>query len=290
MNDGVKTTVSSPWRRLHRLPTVVGAETSELLRRFSLSRRTLLAVTRVEFQKKYSGSILGVLWHPIYSGLLLGLYCFIFMVVFPVRFKNSQTGTYDYVLIIFSGLIPYLGFSDAVATSVSSIKSNINLVKNAVFPVELLPVKYLLVSMTGLLISLGILFVMILPTSFFGWHILYLPVPFLMLVIFSLSVIWVLSAVAVLVSDLIYIINLLLLMMLFVSPIAILLEDVPARAVALMYLNPLTYLIESFRFALIGVRSTPIWLDAIFFLASALAAALAGTFFRRLMPLFSDYE
>lgn len=260
----------------------------ELARRVVLSWPMLVAVTRVEFQKKYSGSFLGILWYPLYSALLLGVYCFVYMVVFSMRLENF--GSYAFVLFVFAGLIPYLGFSDAIGTSVSSVKGNIALVKNTVFPVELIPVKHLLVSMVGLSISLGVLLVMLLPSGLAGWNLLYLPVPILLLFLFTLAVVWVVSAVAVFVPDVTHTVNVVLLLLLFVSPIAFRMEQVPENAVAIMYANPLTYLVESFRFALLGMRSTPLWLDAAFGAFSIVCVCLAGTFFRKIMPAFSDYE
>ena len=57
-----------------------------------------------------------------------------------------------------------------------------------------------------------------------------------------------------------------------------------------IYLNPLTYLIESFRYALLGTRFLPLWTDAAFLLISAVGAAVAGSFFQRLSPVFADHE
>lgn len=275
-----------------RVPSVVLAEARKLAARAFAVRGTLWAVTRIEFKKKYAGSVLGVLWYPLYAGLLLGMYTFVFTVMFPVRFNEANFGTFDYIMMMFCGLVPYLGFSDAIATGVSSIKSNISLVKNEVFPVELIPVKHVLVSMAGLLISLSILLVIIAPTDYLGWHLLYLPVSIALLMMFTLSVVWVLSALAVLIPDLTYFVNLLLLFLIFVSPIAVKLSQLPHNIQLLMYCNPLTHLIESFRFSLLGeaVRFTPLWYDGAFGLLSLAFLCTAGAFFRRMMPLFSDYE
>jgi lipopolysaccharide transport system permease protein len=107
---------------------------------------------------------------------------------------------------------------------------------------------------------------------------------------FCLAVVWVLSAVAVIVPDIAQITNILLLLLMFVSPIAFSIDMAPARARPLIYLNPLTFLIEGFRYALIGIRSSPLWYDTAFLLASTVAAAMAVTFFRGMSPVFSDYE
>ena len=259
-----------------------------LARRLTRSRHILWAVTRVDVQKKYAGSVLGLLWYPLYSGLLLAMYCFVYMVIFKMRYRDF--GNYQYVLFIFSGLVPYLGFSEAVAASTTSVKANIALVKNAVFPVELIPIKQLLVSVGGLFVSLAILVALILPTPLAGAHFLYLPVPVLLLLVFTAAIVWFVSALAALVPDVTYVVNLLLLFFMFVSPIGYSPNQVTGAAHYWVVANPMTHLIESFRFALIGVRDTPLWTDAAFGAFSLVAACTAGTIFRRLTPVFSDYE
>lgn len=280
--------ISTAVRAASGLPSLIARETLAVVKNLRRSWRVLWALTAIECRRKYAGSILGVLWYPLYSCLLLGSYCFVYLVVFRVRFR--ELGTYDFVLFVFSGLIPYLGFSEAVSSGLGSVKANLALLRNAVFPIELVPVKHVLAATVGLLSSLGLLLLMILPTTYRGWHLLYLPVALLSLLLFCLAVVWVLSAVAVVVPDVAQIVNIALLLLMFVSPIAFTIDMVPTRARALVYLNPLTYLIEQFRFALIGMRSSPVWYDGAFLLVCAMAAAVSGAFFRRMSPLFSDYE
>jgi lipopolysaccharide transport system permease protein len=275
-------------RSIAVLPSVLGGETRALLRNVRRSWRVLWTLTVIECRRKYAGSILGVLWYPLYSGLLLGSYCFVYLVVFRVRFR--EMGTYDFVLFAFSGLIPYLGVSEAVSTGLGSVKANLALLRNTVFPIELVPVKHVLAANVGLLSSLALLLLMILPTTYRGWHLLYLPVPLLSLLLFCLAIVWVLSAVAVVVPDVAQVVTIALLLLMFVSPIAYSIDMVPERARALVYLNPLTYLIEQFRFALIGIRTSPWWYDDLFLLGCLVAAAVSGAFFRRMSPIFSDYE
>lgn len=269
-------------------PMTIARETAALGRNLRRSWRVLRALTFIECQRKYAGSILGILWYPLYSALLLGSYCFVYLVVFRVRYK--ELGTYDFVLFVFAGLIPYLGFSEAIGVGVGSVKANLALLRNAVFPIELVPVKHVLAALVGLMISLVILILMVLPTRHAGWHLLYLPVPLVSLLLLSVAIVWVLSAVAVVVPDIAQVVNIALLLFMFVSPIGYSVDMVPTRARALVFLNPMTYLIESFRYAVIGIRQSPMWFDAAFLVVVAGAAALAGVFFRSLSPIFSDYE
>lgn len=270
------------------LPSLVMDEAGALVANLRRSWRILWALTLVECRRKYAGSILGLLWYPLYSMLLLGSYSFVYLVVFRVKYREFST--YAFVLFIFSGLIPYLGFSEAVSTGLGSVKANLALLRNSVFPIELVPVKHVLAAIVGLLSSLSLLGLMILPTTHRGWHLLYLPVPLLSLLLFTVAVVWVLSAVAVVVPDIVQVVNVALLLFMFVSPIGYSIDMIPPVARPLVFLNPLTYLIEGFRFALIGVRVTPLWIDAAFLAASLLLAGMAGAFFRRMSPIFSDYE
>jgi lipopolysaccharide transport system permease protein len=284
----VTISIWKPWQWLHRLPRVVLHDTASILSDLQRSWRVLWALTVIESRRKYAGSVLGMLWYPMYSAMLLASYCFVYLVVFKMRFK--ELGSYEYVLFAFSGLIPYLGFSEAVNSSATSVRQNLTLLKNAVFPIEFVPVKFVCAALFGLITSLVILMAMVVPTAYFGWHVLYLPVAVAGLFLFGVTVAWTLSAITVLLPDVVQIVNIALLLLMFLSPVGYSIDMVPPRVRLLVYLNPLTYLIESFRYALLGIRFMPMWVDAVFLGACIVGAALSGTFFRRLSPIFSDYE
>src|SRR5207244_7763657 len=105
--------VTKPWRGIHRIPRLVTADAAAIARDFRRSWRVLWTLTLIETQRKYAGSVLGTLWYPLYSALLLGSYCFVYLVVFRVRYR--ELGTYDFVLFVFSAVVPSLGFREAAA-------------------------------------------------------------------------------------------------------------------------------------------------------------------------------
>jgi len=273
-----------------RLPSAVVRESSIIAKHLRLSWRVLWALTVIECRRKYAGSILGMLWYPLYSALLLGCYCFVYMVIFHARFK--ELGTYEYVLFVFAGLIPFLGLSEAISTSTQSVRQSLAILRNAVFPIEFVPVKTVGAALFGLTSSLAILIAMTAPTSHAGWHFLYLPVAVAGLTTFCVMTAWILSATAVVVPDLVQVVNIALMLLMFVSPVGYSISGsgIPASARFLLYLNPLTYLIDMFRFAILGIRDLPFWVDPMFLASAVAATALAGTFFRSVAPIFSDYE
>jgi lipopolysaccharide transport system permease protein len=131
---------------------------------------------------------------------------------------------------------------------------------------------------------------MTVPTSYFGLHILYLPVAFAALFAFCVMVAWLLSAATVILPDIVHVVNIALLLLMFVSPVGYSIDMVPPNVRFLVYLNPLTYLIEQFRFALLGMRDLSFWTDAAFIAACVAGGSLTGAFFKRLSPMFADYE
>jgi lipopolysaccharide transport system permease protein len=100
-------------------------------------RRMLAAITKIELAKRHAGSVLGFSWVVLQPALLLSVYVFVYMVVLRMRFEGFSR--FDYVLYVFCGLVPYLGFMEGLTTGGLSIKQNIHLVKNVMLPIELIP-------------------------------------------------------------------------------------------------------------------------------------------------------
>ena len=85
-------------------------------------RKMLWATTLADIQSRYAGSVLGMFWLVIYPILMLTAYSVVYVFIFQVRLE--QITTPQYVMLIFSGLIPFLGFSEGLGNSVISVTSN----------------------------------------------------------------------------------------------------------------------------------------------------------------------
>ena len=122
----------------------------------------------------------------------------------------------------------------------------------------------------------------------FHWHILLTPLVFMQAAFWCLGLSWMLAAAGVFVRDLQQAVPFVLQILLFATPICYPASAVPEAFRAVVLINPLAFLVETFRnLALWGIA--PPW--KLFFawtVASALFAYVGLLLFRRLRNTFAD--
>jgi lipopolysaccharide transport system permease protein len=251
-------------------------------------RRLLVAMTRVELAKRHAGSVLGMAWVVLQPALLLSVYVFIYMVVFKIRFPGFSR--FDYVLYVFCGLVPYLGFMEALTTGMFSIKQNMHLVKNVMLPIELIPVRSVVVGMASQFVSIGLVLVLVAAARVLSWHVLWLPLVIVMQVMWLGGLTWILSSLTVALPDITYFVNLFVFLLMFLSPIGFRLDMVPPRFAFVVYLNPIYYMTEMYRDSMLNGRwPTPAVL-VVYIAMCAATFALGAAFFERFKGVLTDYE
>ncbi len=249
-------------------------------------RRILYATTVNDVRARYRGTMLGLLWTLIYPLLFLGLYATIYLLIFRVRLPGYSP--FEYVLLVFCGLIPFLGFAESLGNGVTSVNSNKSLIRNTMFPIELIPAKAVLssvVSMTvGLFILLGALWIQ----GIFHATQLLIPLIFVLQILFMIGLIWLLAALNVFFQDLGQMVGVIILFLMLVSPIAYTQDMIPPNMMPLMYPNPLYYMIMIYR----GVLMTgefPVNLFVVFSIMTVAIFTFGFFAFNRLKPMFADY-
>lgn len=251
-------------------------------------RKVLAAVTRVELSKRYSGSLLGKVWVVLYPVLLLAMYLFVYVAVFRIQFPGS--GPMDYVIYVFCGLIPYIGLMEALTSGCVAIKQNINLIKNVMLPIELIPVRYVLMGMATQAVGLSMLLVLVIGNGNVGWGLIALPLVFALQVLWLIGVVWIVSPLGVALPDTSHFVNLFVLFLMFVSPIGFRPDMVPEALRLTLYFNPVFYLAETYRASLI--RGYPVsWPTVAAYAGICIVTFIAGNrFFRRFKNVLVDYE
>jgi lipopolysaccharide transport system permease protein len=167
-------------------------------------RRELIGqFTQRSIELRHRGSRLGPFWALLNPLTMLGLYFVVFGVIYDQRFHVLPGETrYDYSLALFLGLALFHGFSETLGWAPSIITTNPNFVKKVVFPLEVLPVAN--VGAAGFHLAVSVSLVVL--GSAFGsaglsWHVLWLPILVLPLLLLSLGVAWILAALGVFIRD-----------------------------------------------------------------------------------------
>jgi len=251
-------------------------------------RKILVSVARVEFAKRYSGSVFGRFWVLLYPVLLLAMYLFVYTVVFQMQFSDGSP--INYVVYVFCGLIPYIGFMEAVSSGCTAIKQNIHLVRNVMLPIELIPLRYVLMSIITETIGLGILLVLSAWNGSLGWNLIGLPFVVLIQAMLLAGIVWFLAPLALVLPDTSYFVNLLVMLLMFISPIGFRPDMIHGVFRLTLYLNPIYYMTEVFRGTVINGHSIGLSVFAFYVVISVVVFFAGSEFFRRVKNVLADYE
>lgn len=95
-------------------------------------RELVLLLTAKTLREKHLGSMLGLFW-IVYNALFpLISYIFIFFYIAGVKVQGADN-PFDYVIFVFSGLLPWTMFNSTAVESVDTLSSNLELMKQAIF-------------------------------------------------------------------------------------------------------------------------------------------------------------
>ena len=242
-----------------------------------------------EIASKYKTSIAGVMWSFLNPLIMLGIYTFVFNIIFKARWNTGPDSTTNFALMIFIGMIIHGVLAETIAGSPNLIVRNTNYVKKVIFPIEILPLVSIGVTLFHALISFFIWSILfIITVGQFRITALFIPVLIIPLLCFSLSISWLLAAIGVYFRDVDQMTNVVNALLLFTSPVVYPLTHIPTNIQIYFYANPLTFIIEQTRSILIyGIPPNWYSLGVILF-SSILAAWLGFAFFQKTRHGFAD--
>lgn len=200
---------------------------------------------------RYSQTVLGVMWAVLQPLILMALFTVIFGRIAPMR-----PGEGSYALFVLAGLVPWQLFGGSVSNASDSVISNARMVTKIYFPRILLPIASVAAALVDLAIALLLIVVVIavsgrLPSA----SVFTLPALVLLALVTASGVgIW-LAALTAEYRDFRFITRFLLQVWFFATPIVYDAATLPAWGQSLVALNPMTAVIEGFRWALLGSPS-----------------------------------
>jgi ABC-2 type transport system permease protein len=236
-----------------------------------------------ELKVRYKRSVLGFLWALLNPALMMLVLTLVFSTImrFPIK---------HYAIFLLSVLLPWTFFSQSLGYAVESIVGNGELIKKVAVPKLVFPVAAIVSNIINLLLSLIPLAILVpLLRHPFYWTWLYLPVPMLALIIFTLGVTFLFAAANVYYRDVTHIVQVVLSAWFYFTPIIYPLDLLPPHYQWLFKLNPLLYVTNGFRLA-VYYGMLPKWTSVAASFVCAFAALLIGFgIFRKYQDHFVFY-
>ena len=265
------------------------ASPREMVASLWLNRNLIKASVKREVLGRYRGSVMGILWSFFNPLFMLAVYTIVFSVVFKARWVAGSNSKTEFALVLFAGLMMFSLFAECINRAPGLILSNVNYVKKVVYPLEIMPVVTLLSAMFHALISLGVW--LLAYCLFFGVpHATALLLPFVVVpfVMFIMGLSWALASLGVYLRDVSQIIGVVTSVLMFMSPIFYPVSALPEYYRHLLYLNPLTPVIEMTRDVLYWGKIPDLVVLCIYWLATAVIAWLGFAWFQKTRKGFAD--
>lgn len=246
-----------------------------------------LSLIRNDFKQEFAGSLLGGTWAFLQPLITI----FIFWFVFQVGFKTQAVSDYPFILWLIAGMIPWFFFSEGVSKATESIRSNSYLVKKVVFKVSLLPV--IKIATAFFLHLFFLIFMLIIYVVYdYEMDMYYLQILYYLLALLVLmyGVSLITSTLSVFAKDISSLVTMLLQFSFWLTPIFWNLNLVPEKYHFLIELNPLVYIINGYRDALIyKVWFWENWNMTLYFWTMVFILLFVGRrMYKNLRPYFAD--
>jgi lipopolysaccharide transport system permease protein len=265
---------------VHRLAFVI-----EPFRMLFRHRELLVRTTASELRQRYAGFAIGLVWMVLSPLLFMALYSVVYIGVF--RIQPSGLSTTDYVLYMFSGLIPLIGFVEGLVAGTTSLSANRAVLLNTVFPAELVPVRAVFVSHVTTLCGLSVLILAAAMLGHASPTLLLVPICLVLQVMFVSGIALLLSLVNLAFRDIQQLLGFVAMILLIASPVSYTPDMVPARLLFVIYLNPFSYFVLTLHDVVLGR-----WPAISVMVASLLGLTsfcVGFAVFRRVKQVFLDY-
>lgn len=230
-------------------------------------RELLKNLVITELKLRYRRSILGLLWTMLNPLLMMIVLSVVFSTIMRFNVK-------DYAVLLLSGLLPWTFVGQSISLALMSVVSKGSLLKKVYIPKALIPLASVLACLVNFVLSFVPLIVLLLvlgkPLSL---TLLFLPVPTVLLALFTCGVAFVFAGLNVFFRDFTHMTDVLLQAWFYLSPIIYTAEMLPPEYRFLIGWNPLAYLIPCFRLPIFEGRLPPLETLAI---ATISAIVVAG--------------
>jgi ABC-type polysaccharide/polyol phosphate export permease len=237
-----------------------------------------------ELAQRYKQSVLGYFWVIISPLAQMLVMSFVFSRVF------AQVGVgVPYPLFLFTALLPWNLFSQSLSSAVTSLVANSGLLSKIYFPREILVLSYLGARITDFifasLILIAMLFIYRQPLT---WQALWVIPIFFIQTLFTYGLSLIIAAFNLFYRDIQYLLNLVLLIWLYLTPVMYNVNIFPARYQWIFQINPLSVIVNAYREVILNGHP-PNFFSLLLALVLAIFVSGGGFYiFKKLEGQFAD--
>jgi lipopolysaccharide transport system permease protein len=258
------------------------------LRQLLRYRALITSLVARELKARYRGSALGFFWSFINPLLLLLTYTFVFTVAMPAA---RGGGLEPYAVFLFCGILPWVWFSSSLLEASNVLIAGANLIKKVVFPAEVLPIVTVFAGLVHFAFGLPILAVFLVyyrvPVA--PLDLVWFPLIVAAQLCLTLGLALFVSALTVHFRDVRDLLQNLLTVWFFATPIIYPLWNAPERWRRLLELNPFTHIVVSYQEVLFRPGPFTEWPRLLAVFAGSLVILAGGYFvFDRLRETLAE--
>ncbi len=211
-------------------------------------RELLLAFCVRDIKIRYKQTVLGAAW-AILQPLVTML---IFSIIFG-RLAGIPSDGFPYPVFVYTGLLPWMLFSNAISSSSGSMVGSAHMVSKIYFPRVVIPFSAVGSGLVDFAVSACILLLLMFAYDVpWTWQLLITPVLLTGVILVALGVGTALSALTVSYRDFRYVVPFMVQIWMYLTPVVYPLGFIPEKWRWLLYLNPLTGYIDGFRSVFLG--------------------------------------
>jgi lipopolysaccharide transport system permease protein len=252
-------------------------------------RDFILSSIRAEIRARFVRSRLGGLWMIIHPLAQAAIYALVLAGIMAAKLPGLANDRFAYALYVLSGMVGWSLFSDLVSRCLTLFIDNGNLLKKMPFPRICLP---LIVAGSALLNNL-LLFAVVIAVFALSGHvpgtqIVWVPALMLLTLAVGLGIGLLLGVVNVFVRDVGQVVPVVLQFGFWLAPIAYTPEIVPPSMHRVLYLNPMTPIVQGYQDALVFNRVPDVADLAVLAVAALILLGASLSLFRRASPEMAD--
>jgi ABC-type polysaccharide/polyol phosphate export permease len=250
-------------------------------------RELVMTLAERDLRVRYKQAALGLGWALLTPLLLMGAFGFIF-----TKFGNVHTGGVPYPIFAAVGLVPWTLFSTAFSRGGTSLVQNIPLLNKLYCPREVFPLSSLALALADALASLLVL-ALLFPILNYAphWELVYSPLLFAILLLFTAGVTMAVSAIVVYVRDLQVLLPMVVQFGLFVTPVGYgskAIVSTEAGAIIYAAVNPIAAVIDGLRRTILHGQAPLLWPTVAATVSSVVVLSLGFMIFKRLEAGLAD--